>query len=299
MRGNPRDLAKAVAPGVLASFAMVQWARIQKTPLFEPCDPKSEFLVKFVAAEQGKHARGCSGAGVWFFNADNLNVRRIHCKGQPPTICQFLADLPLHPQAELDKARAECARGRAKRAAVGAVLRQSEVRVVKRVEELRAELHLPAFPKGEVLQDGNIYVNEMWSGQGVSADVAHASRSRGGKDAGTEGVVRVGHVCRHGRAGYQVHAVRELVEPAKVPIRGGAHGEGKPAPVNRSSADRPASYRLSRNPVRVSEQRAMCAERELIYRRETYGVVQMVCQPALIHLAVPRIGIGASLAVGG
>lgn len=63
MRGNPRDLAKAVAPGVLASFAMVQWARIQKRPLFEPYDPKSEFLVKFVAAEQGKHARGYSGIG--------------------------------------------------------------------------------------------------------------------------------------------------------------------------------------------------------------------------------------------
>ncbi len=69
MRGSSSDLAKAVAPGVLASFEVVQWARIQEKPLFEPFDPVSEFLLKFVAADKGIGARGFSGAGAWFFKA--------------------------------------------------------------------------------------------------------------------------------------------------------------------------------------------------------------------------------------
>src|SRR5437879_12523615 len=48
-----------------AAFAQLQWSRIQEKPQFEPFDPSTEFLTAFVAANQGMHARGCSGAGAW------------------------------------------------------------------------------------------------------------------------------------------------------------------------------------------------------------------------------------------
>ena len=66
MRGYPSDLARVVVPGSAASFAMIQWSRIQDKPHFAPFDPALEFLTPFVAADQGKHARGFSGAGAWF-----------------------------------------------------------------------------------------------------------------------------------------------------------------------------------------------------------------------------------------
>src|SRR6266513_664195 len=49
-----------------AAFAQLQWSRIQEKPQFEPFDPSTEFLTPFVAANQGMHARGFSGAGAWF-----------------------------------------------------------------------------------------------------------------------------------------------------------------------------------------------------------------------------------------
>lgn len=66
MRGYPSAQARAVAPGSAAAFAMLQWSRIQEKPRFEPFDPATEFLTPFVAANQGMHARGFSGAGAWF-----------------------------------------------------------------------------------------------------------------------------------------------------------------------------------------------------------------------------------------
>jgi len=66
MRGFPSDLAKPVAPGIRASFAVMQWGRIQTEPKLDRFDPGSEFLVKYVPADEGKHARGFSGAGAWF-----------------------------------------------------------------------------------------------------------------------------------------------------------------------------------------------------------------------------------------
>jgi len=66
MRGYPSAQARVVAPGSAAAFAMLQWGRIQEKPRFEPFDPATEFLTPFVAANQGMHARGFSGAGVWF-----------------------------------------------------------------------------------------------------------------------------------------------------------------------------------------------------------------------------------------
>jgi len=66
MRGYPSGQAQAVGPSSAAAFAMLQWSRIQEKPRFEPFDPATEFLTPFVAANQGMHARGFSGAGVWF-----------------------------------------------------------------------------------------------------------------------------------------------------------------------------------------------------------------------------------------
>lgn len=66
MRGYPSDLKRIVVPGIAASFAMIQWSRIQDRPHFERFDPALEFLTKFVAADKGKRAYGYSGAGAWF-----------------------------------------------------------------------------------------------------------------------------------------------------------------------------------------------------------------------------------------
>ena len=66
MRGYPFDLSRVVSPGIRAAFAMLQWSRIQETPRLHRFDPASEFLTRFVAADQGKHAPGFSGAGAWF-----------------------------------------------------------------------------------------------------------------------------------------------------------------------------------------------------------------------------------------
>jgi hypothetical protein len=66
MRGYPSGQAQVVGPRSVAAFAMLQWSCIQEKPRFEPFDPATEFLTPFVAATQGMHARGFSGAGVWF-----------------------------------------------------------------------------------------------------------------------------------------------------------------------------------------------------------------------------------------
>jgi hypothetical protein len=66
MRGYPSAQARVVAPGTAAAFALIQWSRIHEKPNFEPFDPSIEFLTPFVAANKGMHARGFSGAGVWF-----------------------------------------------------------------------------------------------------------------------------------------------------------------------------------------------------------------------------------------
>ncbi len=66
MRGYPFDLSRVVLPGSRAAFAMLQWSQIQETPRLHRFDPASEFLTRFVAADQGKHAPGFSGAGAWF-----------------------------------------------------------------------------------------------------------------------------------------------------------------------------------------------------------------------------------------
>lgn len=66
MRGYPSGQARAVGLSSAAAFAMLQWSRIQEKPRFEPFDPTAEFLTPFAAAKQGMHARGFSGAGVWF-----------------------------------------------------------------------------------------------------------------------------------------------------------------------------------------------------------------------------------------
>lgn len=64
MRGYPSDLARTVAPQTAASYAMIQWSRIEKNPQFEPFNPETEFLTRF--KPNNLHARGYSGAGVWF-----------------------------------------------------------------------------------------------------------------------------------------------------------------------------------------------------------------------------------------
>jgi len=66
MRGYPSAQARIVAPRTAAAFAQLQWSRIQEKPQFEPFDPSTEFRTPFVAAKQGMHARGFSGAGAWF-----------------------------------------------------------------------------------------------------------------------------------------------------------------------------------------------------------------------------------------
>ncbi len=66
MRGYPFDLSRVVLRGSRAAFAMLQWSRIQETPRLHRFDPATEFLTRFVAADQGKHAPGFSGAGAWF-----------------------------------------------------------------------------------------------------------------------------------------------------------------------------------------------------------------------------------------
>lgn len=66
MRGYPSDLKRIVAPGIAASFALIQWSRIQDRPHFAPFDPTLEFLTRFVPADKGKRAYGYSGAGAWF-----------------------------------------------------------------------------------------------------------------------------------------------------------------------------------------------------------------------------------------
>jgi trypsin-like peptidase len=68
MRGYPFDLSRVVSPGSRAAFAMLQWSQIQETPRLHRFDPASEFLTRFVAADQGKHAPGFSGSGAWFEN---------------------------------------------------------------------------------------------------------------------------------------------------------------------------------------------------------------------------------------
>src|SRR5262249_14947069 len=76
------------------------------------------------------------------------------------TRSQPLPFLPLHAQAELNQPRVECvADGSRSSALVEAILGQLEVGVIECVEKLRAELHAAAFPKGEVLQDGDIHVD--------------------------------------------------------------------------------------------------------------------------------------------
>jgi hypothetical protein len=68
MRGFPSDLAMPLGQ-VLASFAIMQWGRIQEEPVLGKFDPGSEFLVKFVLAGEGKRPHGFSGAGAWFHKA--------------------------------------------------------------------------------------------------------------------------------------------------------------------------------------------------------------------------------------
>src|SRR5260370_4915278 len=69
MRGYPFDLSRVVLPGTRAAFAMLQWSLIQETPRLHCFAPASEFLTRFVAADQGKHAPGFSGAGAWLENS--------------------------------------------------------------------------------------------------------------------------------------------------------------------------------------------------------------------------------------
>lgn len=69
MHGYPSDLAKTVAPQTAASYAMIQWSRIEKNPKFEPFNPETEFVTKFRV--NNLHARGYSGAGVWFDKPTN------------------------------------------------------------------------------------------------------------------------------------------------------------------------------------------------------------------------------------
>jgi hypothetical protein len=66
MHGYPSDLAQTVAPQTAASYAMIQWSRIEKNPTFEPFNPETEFVAKFRTKDIDIHARGYSGAGVWF-----------------------------------------------------------------------------------------------------------------------------------------------------------------------------------------------------------------------------------------
>lgn len=64
VEGNPADLKKTVVPGIAASYKIIDWSRIKKNPNFEPFNPETEFVTKFRAKDI--HARGFSGAGVWF-----------------------------------------------------------------------------------------------------------------------------------------------------------------------------------------------------------------------------------------
>lgn len=68
-QGNPSDLKKTVAPGTAASYALIEWSRIEKNPKFEPFNPETEFVTKFRVSDL--HARGFSGAGVWFDKPTN------------------------------------------------------------------------------------------------------------------------------------------------------------------------------------------------------------------------------------
>jgi hypothetical protein len=66
MIGHPRDLAKRVAPGVAASFSSIQWSKIEENPKFIDFNPVTEFATKFMTVDKVQHARGFSGAGMWF-----------------------------------------------------------------------------------------------------------------------------------------------------------------------------------------------------------------------------------------
>jgi hypothetical protein len=69
IHGYPSDLAKTVAPRTAASYAMIQWSRIEKNPKFKPFNPETEFVTKFRVNDL--HARGFSGAGVWLDKPTN------------------------------------------------------------------------------------------------------------------------------------------------------------------------------------------------------------------------------------
>lgn len=69
IQGNPSDLKKTVAPGLAASYKIIEWSRIEKNPKFERFNPETEFVTKFIA--KNLHARGFSGAGVWFDKPPN------------------------------------------------------------------------------------------------------------------------------------------------------------------------------------------------------------------------------------
>src|SRR5216683_1159937 len=71
MHGYPSDLSRTVAPRTRASYAMILWSRIEKNPTFEPFDSETEFVAKFRTKGIDIHARGCSGAGVWFDQPTN------------------------------------------------------------------------------------------------------------------------------------------------------------------------------------------------------------------------------------
>src|SRR5438876_1989142 len=72
-----------------AAFAQLQWSRIQEKPQFEPFDPSTEFLTPFVAANQGMHARGFSGAGAWF---DRSEEHTSELQSPVHLVCRLLLE---------------------------------------------------------------------------------------------------------------------------------------------------------------------------------------------------------------
>lgn len=69
--GFPGDSREDLTPNMAALMAAPLWGNIERGEGWRPDDfkPRSQLLLKFLPADQGRHPGGFSGAGIWYREA--------------------------------------------------------------------------------------------------------------------------------------------------------------------------------------------------------------------------------------